>query len=122
MSVDFKQQSAALTDFGLCPERFKQLTDVWVAKFPQNFDLPGEGGTTVVCGRIDRAIVVPVRNVRSGKLVRPNHFHCDKLAGASGEGLVHGSKGTGPEFVAHIVISPEAVTSRAGGRKPEYET
>ena len=122
VSANSRGQSIALTDFGLCPERFKELADVWMAKFPQNFDLPGEGGTAVVRGCIDRAIVVPVGNVRSGKFVRPNHLHRDKLASAPGEGLVHGSKGTGSEFMADVVISPEALTSRARGRKSEYET
>ena len=122
MSVNFRGQVTALTDFGLRPERFKELADVWVTKFPQNFDLPGERGTAVVCGCIDRAIIVPVRNVRSSKLVRPNHFHRDELASTSGEGLVHGSKGASTELMADVVISPETITSRTGGRKSEHET
>lgn len=112
----------ALTDFSRCPKRFNELTDIWVTKFAQNIDLPGEGGTAVVCSCIDRAIPVSVRIEGRGKFVRSNHLYRDKLAGAPGEGLVHRSEGAGTEFVANIVISPEAITRRTKGRESEYET
>lgn len=111
----------ALTDFSLRPERFDELTDVLMTKVPQNLDLPGEGGGTVVCGRVDGAIIVPVRIERSSKFVRPNHFHCDELPSAPGEGLVYCRKGASTEFVANVVISPEALTRRTRGCESEYE-
>jgi hypothetical protein len=45
--------SFTLTDFVRRPKRFNELTDVWVTKVAQNFDLPSEGGGTVVCGCVD---------------------------------------------------------------------
>ena len=111
----------ALTDLGLRPERFDELTDILMTKVPQNLDLPGEGGGTVVCGCVDGAIVVPVRIERGSKFVRSNHFHRDELSSAPGESLVYCRERAGTEFVANVVMSPEALTRRTRGRESEYE-
>lgn len=112
----------ALTDLGLSPERFYELTDVWVAKLSQYLNLPGEGGSTVVCGCVDGAITVSVWIERGSKFVRSNHFDRDELSSASGESLVYCRKGAGAEFVGNIVMSPEAIARRTEGRESEYET
>ena len=93
-----------------------------MTKVPQNLDLPSEGGGTVVCGCVDRAIIVPVRVERRGKFVRPNHFHRDELSSAPGESLVNCREGASTEFVANVVVGPEAITRRTRGRESEYET
>jgi len=77
-----------------------------MTKVPQNLYFSGERGTPVVCGCIDRAILVSVRIQRGGKFVGPNHFYRDKLSSASGEGLVHSRKGAGAELMADVVMSP----------------
>jgi len=112
----------ALTNLGLAPERFDELTDVWMTKIPQNLNLPGEGGGTVVCGCVDGAVLVPVRFESGSEFVRPNHFDRNELTGAPGEGLVYCRKGAGTEFVANVVMSPETIARRTRGRESEYET
>ena len=122
VSATSSKDNPLLTDFGLCPERFNELTDVRVTKIAQNLDLSSKRSTTVVCGCVDRAILVSVRVKRSGKFVGPNHLYRDELTSASGEGFVYRGKGPSTKFVANVVISPEAITSRTRGRESEYET
>jgi len=112
----------ALTDLGLRPERFDELTDILMTKVPQNLDLPSEGGGTVVGGCVDGAILVPVRIERGSKFVRSNHFHRDELSSAPRESLVYCRKGASTEFVANVVMGPETITRRTRGRESEYET
>ena len=112
----------SLTDLGFRPECFDELTDILMTKVPQNLDLPSERGGAVVRGSVDGAILIPVWIERGSEFVRPNHLHCDELTGAPGEGLVYCRKGAGTEFVANVVMGPEALARRTRSRESKYET